>query len=91
MIAGISVKFNENTSRVHHIPGSGPQGTLLGVYWSTSHSATTMLTVLMKPSGLNMNWYLCLSSYNVKNHVPCNIGVDPHRKPTQTYIYSISQ
>ena len=31
MIAGISVKFNENTSRVHHIPGSGPQGTLLGV------------------------------------------------------------
>ena len=54
MIAGISVKFNENTSRVHHIPGSGPQGTLLGVYWSTSYSATTMLTVLMKPSGLNM-------------------------------------
>ena len=27
----VSVKFNESTSRVHHMPGGGSQGTLLGV------------------------------------------------------------
>jgi len=54
MIAGISVKFNGNTSRVYITSLEVDPKVHCLVYWSTSYSATTMLTVLMKPSGLNM-------------------------------------
>ena len=82
----MSVKFNGNASRVHHMPGEwrcGPQGTLLGVleYNNTDCVDETLrfkyideftFLELISLSTLSHG----LSSCNVKNHVPFDIGVD---------------
>ena len=104
----MSVKFNGNTSRVHHMPGGGPQGTLLGVleYLVQCNNNADCVDETLRFKYVDDLTFLelislstlshGLSSYNVKNHVPCDIGVDHLFIPTeslctQTYINSISQ
>ena len=92
----VSVKFNESTSRVHHMPGGGSQGTLLGVLEDLvqcdnnddcvdetlrfKYVDDLTFLELISLSILSHG----LSSYNVKNHVPCDIGVDHLLIPTES-------
>ena len=84
------VKFNGTTSSTYHMPGGGPQGTLLGVLEylvqcnDNAHCVqpdlrfkyVDDLTILelLSLSPCSGN----LSSYNCKLHVPSDIGTDQH-------------
>ena len=79
----MSVKFTGNTSKVNHIPGGGTQCTLLGVleYNNTDCVDETLrfkyideftFLELISLSTLSHGLSFC----SVKNHVPCDIGVD---------------
>ena len=88
--------------------GGGPQGTLLGVleYVVQCSNNADCVEETLRFKYLDDLTFLelislstlsnGLSSYNVKNHVPCDIGVDhlfisTGSLCTQTYINSISQ
>ena len=77
------------------MPGGGPQGTLLGVleYLVQCNNNADCVDETLRFKYVNDLTFLelislstlshGLSSYNVKNHVPCDIGVDHLFIPTE--------
>ena len=80
------VKWNGNVSSVRNLPGGDPQGTTFGLleYMSNSNSNTEHIPIDMKFKFVDdlstldkLNLVLIdLSSYNFRNHVASDIGID---------------
>ena len=100
----LTVKFNDKSSRMHDLPGGGPQGTLIGgiEYSVQSNDNADFLEEDEKfkyVDDLSMLEFVCLSGllveYNVHSHVPSDVGVDqlflpPSEYAMQSYLEAIS-
>ena len=99
------VKWNGGLSSLRSLPGGGPQGGLLGIleFLSQSDDNTSFLCDRDKYKFIDdlsileiINLLLCgLTSYNVEQHVPSDIGtemsfVPPENLKTQQYLQNIS-
>ena len=101
----MTVKYNQKTSRMHDLPGGGPQGTLIGgiEYSVQSNDNGDFLDDDMKykyVDDMSILEFLSLSGllvdYDVLGHVPSDVGVDHMFLPsseysTQSYLNNISQ
>ena len=101
----MKVKWNGGLSSLRSLPGGGPQGGLLGIleFLSQSDDNTRFLCDRDKYKFIDdlsileiINLLLCgLTSYNVEQHVPSDIGtnmsfIPPENLKTQQYLQNIS-
>ena len=99
------VKWKGGLSSEKFLPGGGPQGGLLGTleYTSQSDGNTNFLTEKEKYKFIDdlsflelLNLLMCgIASYNSKQHVPSDVGIDMEFIPavnlkTQRYLKNIS-
>ena len=89
------VKWHGLTSTVRDLPGGGPQGCTFGLleYKSNSNNSADHVPVKMRFKFVDdlsllekLNLILCgLSSYNFRNHVASDVGIEQKYLPTENF------
>ena len=89
------VKWHGTTSTTRDLPGGGPQGCTFGLleYKSNSNNSADHVPVNMRFKFVDdlsflekLNLILCgLSSYNFRNHVASDVGIDQKYLPSENF------